>query len=113
MSDDSTTPSLTEFPYARENWSPHDCKIIADDEGIDLTADHWAVIQCLQEYFARNDGHVNVRKIQDALHERFHHIGGRRRLFEIIPGGPVAQGCRLAGLKPPPGSVDPSFGSVY
>jgi tRNA 2-thiouridine synthesizing protein E len=34
-------------------------------------------------------------------------------LFEIIPGGPVAQGCRLAGLKPPPGSVDPSFGSVY
>ena len=100
MSDDSTTPSLTEFPYAPENWSPHDCKIIADDEGIDLTADHWAVIQCLQEYFARNDGHVNVRKIQDALHERFHHIGGR-------------QGCRLAGLKPPPGSVDPSFGSVY
>ena len=91
MSDDSTTPSLTEFPYAPENWSPHDCKIIADDEGIDLTADHWAVIQCLQEYFARNDGHVNVRKIQDALHERFHHIGGRRRLFEIIPGGPVAQ----------------------
>ena len=113
MSDESVTPSLTEFPHAPVGWSPKDSKVIADDEGLNLNQDHWAVIQALQEYFARNDGHIKVRELQDALHERFHKIGGRRKLFEILPGGPVAQGCRLAGLQSPAGSVDLSFGSVY
>ena len=113
MSNDSITPSLTEFPNAPVSWSPQDSETIAEAEWLDLTADHWEVIQALQEYFARNDGPVKVRELQDALHERFHQIGGRRKLFQILPGGPVAQGCRLAGLESPPGSVDLSFGSVY
>ena len=58
MSDDSITPSLTEFPNAPVSWSPQDSETIAEAEGLDLTADHWAVIQALQEYFARNDGPV-------------------------------------------------------
>ncbi|MDH5470718.1 MAG: TusE/DsrC/DsvC family sulfur relay protein, partial [Gammaproteobacteria bacterium] len=28
------------------------------------------------------------------------------------PGGPIAQGCRIAGLVPPAGSKDSGFGSV-
>jgi tRNA 2-thiouridine synthesizing protein E len=30
----------------------------------------------------------------------------------LFPGGPLAQGCRLAGLEPPAGAFDPSYGSV-
>jgi tRNA 2-thiouridine synthesizing protein E len=33
-------------------------------------------------------------------------------LFKLFPKGPIAQGCRLAGLEPPAGSVDLGFGSV-
>jgi tRNA 2-thiouridine synthesizing protein E len=33
-------------------------------------------------------------------------------LYTLLPGGPIAQGCRLAGLKPPAGAVDQGFGSV-
>ncbi|MGB5339763.1 MAG: sulfite reductase, partial [Gammaproteobacteria bacterium] len=33
-------------------------------------------------------------------------------LYTLLPGGPVAQGCRLAGLEPPAGSQDAGFGSV-
>jgi tRNA 2-thiouridine synthesizing protein E len=33
-------------------------------------------------------------------------------LYKLLPGGPVSQGCRLAGLEPPAGSTDPGFGSV-
>ncbi|WP_370738165.1 hypothetical protein [Solemya elarraichensis gill symbiont] len=29
-----------------------------------------------------------------------------------MPGGPIALGCRLAGLPVPPGAVDKSFGSA-
>tara|TARA_B100001750_G_C15170579_1_gene429042 strand:- start:32 stop:373 length:342 start_codon:yes stop_codon:yes gene_type:complete len=113
MTADSTTPAPLEFPYAPLGWTPKDGECIAESEGLDLTSDHWTVIQALQEYFARNEGYIKVRELQDALHEKFHHIGGRKRLFQLLPGGPVAQGCRLAGLKSPSGSVDLSFGSVY
>jgi hypothetical protein len=47
-----------------------------------------------------------------ALDERFHHKGGMRYLYQLLPGGPVAQECRLAGLKAPAGAVDKGFGSV-
>jgi hypothetical protein len=30
----------------------------------------------------------------------------------LFSGGPVAQGCRLAGLNAPAGAVDRGFGSV-
>ena len=53
-----------------------------------------------------------MRELHDALDEHFHAKGGMKFLYTVLPGGPVAQGCRLAGLTPPAGSVDPSFGSV-
>jgi len=67
--------------------------------------------RALQEYFAKNAS-VNVRHLHDALEEHFHGRGGLRFLYELFPGGPVAQGCRIAGLQPPAGSTDRSFGSV-
>jgi tRNA 2-thiouridine synthesizing protein E len=35
-----------------------------------------------------------------------------RHLYMLFPGGPVAQGCRVAGLPVPAGAVDRGFGSV-
>ena len=106
-------PDIDDFPNAPQGWSPESCQRVAESESLDLVDEHWLLIQALQEYFVRHDRRVNVRELQDALHEKFHHVGGRRRLFQILPGGPVAQGCRLAGLERPPGSIDVSFGSVY
>jgi tRNA 2-thiouridine synthesizing protein E len=55
---------------------------------------------------------VNARELHDALEEKFHVKGGMRYLYVLFPGGPIAQGCRLAGLPTPTGAVDLSFGSV-
>jgi tRNA 2-thiouridine synthesizing protein E len=33
-------------------------------------------------------------------------------LYTLFPGGPIVQGCRLAGLKAPAGATDRGFGSV-
>ncbi|MEN8176928.1 MAG: TusE/DsrC/DsvC family sulfur relay protein, partial [Pseudomonadota bacterium] len=73
--------------------------------------EHWEMLRALQEYFARND-QPNVRELHDALDEKFHSRGGLKRLYVLFPGGPVAQGCRLAGLEAPAGATDSSFGSV-
>lgn len=99
------------FPYAPPEWSRTHAASVAEADGIDLNDDHWEVISVLQRYFESN-GQPNVRTLHDALDERFHARGGLKYLYGIFPGGPVAQGCRLAGLKAPAGAVDKSLGSV-
>lgn len=101
------------FHFAPENWQESDAERIARIEGIKLGPDHWLLLRCLQEYFSRHeDSDINVRELKDALDETFHQKGGIRYLHRLFPGGPVAQGCKLAGLPIPPGAVDKSFGSV-
>lgn len=99
------------FPQAPADWSPDDAARLASDEGVSLNDDIWEVVHALQAYFAKQE-QPNTRALHDALDEHFHDRGGLKYLYEVLPGGPVAQGCRLAGLQPPSGAVDSSFGSV-
>lgn len=99
------------FPQAPNGWSTQEAERQASEEGLTLGDDHWEAIRALQAYFAK-DKQPNTRALHDALDERFHGRGGIKHLYAIFPGGPIAQGCRLAGLKPPAGAVDTSFGSV-
>lgn len=102
-----------DFPEAPPGWSPESALEIARSEGLDLNDDHWDVIRAIHHYLSRRDvGDINVRELLDALDEKFHHKGGKKFLYQLLPAGPVAQGFRLAGLKSPPGSVDHGFGSV-
>lgn len=102
------------FPFAPPGWSLASASAQARDEGLAVNDDLWAVVRALQEYYARHQEAVaiNTRELHDALDEKFHSKGGIRYLYQLLPGGPVAQGCRLAGLKAPAGVVDRGFGSV-
>ena len=85
----------------------------AEEEGLELTDAHIDVMHALQRYFGTHDKpDFNMRELHDALDERFHVNGGMKYLYGLFPGGPVAQGCRLAGLEVPAGAQDASFGSV-
>jgi tRNA 2-thiouridine synthesizing protein E len=100
-----------DFPHAPQTWSRDLATAAARADGIVLGPDHWEAIGALQAYFAGQDK-PNVRELHDALEERFHNRGGLKYLYEAFPGGPIAQGCRFAGLEPPAGAADKSFGSV-
>jgi tRNA 2-thiouridine synthesizing protein E len=100
-----------EFPQAPGDWTRAVAEAAAQADGVQLTADHWAAIRALQGYFASHE-RPNVRELHDALEESFHLKGGLKYLYELFPGGPVAQGCRFAGLQAPAGASDKSFGSV-
>ncbi len=99
------------FPNAPKNWSIHDAEEVAKHDGISMTDDHWELISALQEYYKKVE-HPKLRQVKDALDEKFHAQGGLKYLHQIVPAGPVAEGCKLAGLDVPAGTVDKSFGSV-
>jgi tRNA 2-thiouridine synthesizing protein E len=102
-----------DFPHAPPGWSRDAATQTAATEGLKAGTDHWEAVRALQGYFARHaDTGINARELHDALDERFHAKGGIKYLYTLFPSGPVAQGCRVAGLEPPPGSENTSFGSV-
>ncbi|MEW6687505.1 MAG: TusE/DsrC/DsvC family sulfur relay protein [Pseudomonadota bacterium] len=101
------------FPHAPEGWTRASALEAAKQESLELGEEHWAALRALQEYFARHEPTaVNLRELHDALDEKFHRQGGIRHLYLLFPAGPVAQGCRLAGLRVPAGAIDRGFGSV-
>lgn len=101
------------FPHAPRGWTRQAGEDQAKEEGLELGNDHWELVKALQEFYARHeDDDVQLRELHDALEEHFHHKGGIRYLHTLFPGGPIAQGCRVAGLEAPFGAEDKGFGSV-
>lgn len=101
------------FPHAPRGWTRQAGEDQAKEEGLELGNDHWELVKALQEFYARHeDDDVQLRELHDALEEHFHHKGGIRYLHTLFPGGPIAQGCRIAGLEAPFGAEDKGFGSV-
>ena len=109
----STVQAESNFQHAPYDWSPEVAEELARREGIELSDEHWEELSALQEYYARHEfDRINVRELSDALDEKFHDRGGVKYLYTLFPKGPIAQGCRLAGLEMPAGAVDKGFGSV-
>jgi TusE/DsrC/DsvC family sulfur relay protein len=104
----ATNPHFRDAPFG---WTPAFAESLASVEKLTLTEDHWEVIRVLQGCY-KDEVSPRIRLLRDALLARFADRGGMKYLFAILPGGPIAQGCTLAGLKPPYGARDLSFGSV-
>lgn len=103
----------TDFRFAPLDWTQEKARTAATQEGLAAGEAHWDVVRSLQEFYARHHSvAISMRELQDALEEKFHHRGGMKYLYTLFPGGPIAQGCRLAGLRPPAGATDRGFGSV-
>ena len=105
---------LESFPHAPVNWSPELVLETAREEDLELIEDHWLASLALQKFLLRHDDRKRVsrRLLHDALNEKLHHKGGLGYLYQLLSQGPIAQGCRLAGLPAPEGSVDLSYGST-
>lgn len=104
---------MSNFPNSPKGWTPSSAKEIAEAQQLTLTPDHWNIVEVLQGYFkTRDKTEINRRELTDALEEKFHSKGGMKYLYQLLPKGPISQGCALAGINNPSGNVDLSFGSV-
>ena len=101
------------YPHAPSGWTRAQGTAQAQEEDLDMGDDHWELVQALQDFYAHHEPtDIQLRELSDALDEHFHHKGGSRYLFTLFPGGPIVQGCRIAGLEPPAGAENKGFGSV-
>lgn len=107
---DSSDPEGNLFDL--DSWTPKKALQLAEQEGIALTDEHWEVIVSLRERYRKYGNTLTARELAQELEHEFSGGEGRRTLYELFPGGPVTQGCRIAGLPLPSGSVDASFGSA-
>jgi len=104
----ASDPSFRDAP---DGWTPAHARALAAEADLTLTDDHWEIIRVLQGCY-KDEAQPRIRLLHNALEARFASKGGTKYLFGILPGGPIVQGCALAGLKPPHGARDLSFGSV-
>jgi len=98
--------------FGLDRWSPGVAQHLAEAEGIILTDEHWEIIICLRERYRHHGLAASGMELLRELEERFCDNQGRKRLYELFPGGPVTQASRIGGLPLPPYSNDRSFGSV-
>lgn len=83
-----------------DEWSEDYAIALAEQEGLELTDEHWEVIRFLRDWYEEHDVQAQVRY----MIRHFAVVWGKERgnnhyLHLIFPkGGPQKQGNRLAGL---------------
>lgn len=101
-----------DVPPEISDWNREKGARTAADEGVEMTDQHWAVVDFLRDYYCKHGDEPAGHEVAEALDEAFADQGGKAALQKLFPEGPVAQGSRIAGLPVPTGSIDESFGSV-
>jgi len=108
VTDRDPAEHLDELP----EWSRSIAEQAAKEEGLELSEEHWEVIHYLRRRFATHGQARHARELTRELEQEIAGSRGSRYLFSLFPGGPVTQGCRIAGIPAPAYHEDRSFGSV-
>ncbi len=87
-------------------WNEELAALIAKDEEIDMTDEHWEVVNFLREYYNEYQIAPAVRVLVKAIKKKFgKEKGSNKYLYELFPYGPAKQACKIAGLPKPTGCV--------
>lgn len=94
-----------------KTWNEDKAIAMARTMGLELTNSHWQVIKFIRLHYANNGPSRHAREYAEVFNERFVDEGGSRFLYQLFPGGPVKQGCAIAGVPVPGDAGDNAFGS--
>ncbi|WP_029008515.1 TusE/DsrC/DsvC family sulfur relay protein [Azospirillum halopraeferens] len=87
-------------------WNEDLAAIIAEKEGVNMTPEHWEVVNFLREYYQEYQIAPAIRVLTKALTKRMGaDKGSNKYLYELFPYGPAKQACKIAGLPKPTGCV--------
>jgi dissimilatory sulfite reductase related protein len=87
-------------------WERDLATAMAKEDDIDLTDDHWDIINFLREYYEEYQIAPAVRVLTKAVGKKLgKDKGNSKYLYELFPYGPGKQACKFAGLPKPTGCV--------
>lgn len=82
------------------DWNEDVARMLAQDEHIELTDEHWHVLNFMRAYYDEHQVAADARFAIKHLAER---VGrdAQKRLFVLFPYGYVKQACKIAGMRRP------------
>lgn len=84
------------------DWNDPVATELARREGIDLTTDHWAVIQTLRSFYEATGISPSMRPFVKLIFERLgREKGNSIYLLSLFPGSPAKLAAKVAGLPRP------------
>lgn len=93
-----------EYGYLKDInvWDEPLATYIAQQEGINLTDEHWLVIKFVRHFYHQYNTSPAIRMLVKALTQEYgEEKGNSRYLYRLFPGGPAKQACKIAGLPKP------------
>ena len=96
-----TTVELNDEGYLtdRSQWSREVAVELAKDEGIELTDEHWKVLDFIAADYAEKNAVPGMRRLNK--------VGGiaTKDLYRLFPNGPIKKAARIAGYPKPASCV--------
>jgi tRNA 2-thiouridine synthesizing protein E len=95
-------PSIDAEGYLVEpqDWNEDLAAEFARQENIQLSDEHWMVVNFMREYFEEHQVAPDARFVIKHLNQNLEGAS-RNKLFELFPYGYVKQACKIAGMKRP------------
>ncbi len=88
------------------DWEPDVAARMAQDDDLELSDNHWEVLNFLRQYYEEYQIAPAVRVLTKMIGKKLgKDMGNSRYLYELYPYGPAKQACRYAGLPKPTGCV--------
>jgi tRNA 2-thiouridine synthesizing protein E len=88
------------------DWTEDVAGFLAKEEKIDMTENHWEVVNFLREYYGEYQIAPAIRVLTKAVGKKLGpEKGNSKYLYELFPYGPAKQACKIAGLPKPTGCI--------
>ncbi len=85
-----------------EQWSEALAPIIAAQENIELTPQHWEVITFVRDFYLEYNTSPAIRALVKAMAKKLGEDKGNSiYLYKLFPKGPAKQATKIAGLPKP------------
>ncbi|KGM29077.1 sulfurtransferase TusE [Photorhabdus luminescens] len=84
------------------DWQEAIALLLAEQEEITLTEQHWEVILFIREFYKEFNTSPAVRMLVKAIAQKYgEEKGNSRYLYRLFPKGPAKQATKIAGLPKP------------
>ena len=88
------------------DWSREIAITMSEEDGIELSPEHWEVINFLRDYYNEYQIAPAIRVLVEALRKKLgEEKGNNKYLYQLFPYGPAKQACKIAGLPKPTGCI--------